>query len=376
VVELNAAHLTINYAQQRKQYALTDKRIAEWHAPRFCITFADQTQLVISNPPPAWLHQLQSDRLERYFHQVQRLRGYWFLLVGIFAVTLYASVKWTIPFLTDATMAMTPSNYLDTFSKTISASALKEIGEPSELCASVQHAVRTSIEQQFLPDQLNQALPISLHFRADLGVNAFALPDGSIILTDDLLYFVTSTQELYSIVAHEMGHVRERHSLHMLIQHTLLTFFWDAITGDLSGTAAFASALPLILQGAAYSRQFERAADDYAMALLQKNNIDTRYLADFFIRMGAETPPQFKDRLKQAVLSKQCEQTRSLDAITASNLLASSDTKLVTDAQPNAQSTNQDGPYWKKLLHMLSTHPSDDERIQRILSQANLPQAK
>jgi Zn-dependent protease with chaperone function len=370
LVELSPEQLTLDYAQQRKQYALTDKPIVEWHAPRLCITFADQTQLVISNPPSAWLQQLQTDRLERYIHQGRQLRVYWCLLLGIFALTLYTTVKWTIPLLTHASMAIIPTDYLDRFSQKISASAIKQIGEPSNLCESVQSTVRSTIEQQFLPDQHSQTLPISLHFRAGLGVNALALPDGSIILTDDLLYFVSSAQELYGIVAHEIGHVRERHSLHMLIQHSLLTFFWDAITGDLNSTAAFASTLPLVLQSTAYSRQFERAADDYAMALLQQKNIDTRYLANFFIRISEETAPQFKDKLKQAELSKHCEQSRSLEAIMASNLIINGDSKPADNAKPNDQAIDQHDSPLKRLIQMISTHPSDDERIQRILSQA------
>ncbi len=361
-VELSSEYLTIHYAQQRKQVDLQDKRICEWHAPRLCITFTeDQTQLVISHPPQAWLDQLQTDAIERYLHRGQHLRGYWLLLIGIFALALYATVKWTIPLMTYATMAITPTHYLDAFSKKISATALDQIGKPSALCTSIQNTVRTTIEQQFLPDQHNQTLPISVHFRSDLGVNALALPDGSIILTDDLLYFVTNAQELYGIVGHEIGHVRERHSLHMLIQQTLLTFFWDAITGDLSGTAGFASALPLILQSTAYSRHFERAADDYAITLLQQRNIDTRYLANFFGRMSAKIAPQFKEKLKQAAFSKNCEQNRSLETITASNLIPIDNTK------PNVTSAEKPQALLKKFTQLITSHPSDDERIKHIL---------
>jgi Zn-dependent protease with chaperone function len=362
LVQLDAQQLTIEYAQQTRHYSLSAKRVCEWHAPRLSITFADKTQLDILHPPPAWLHQLQNDSIERALTQWQQHRGYWLALAAMLTLALYATAKWTIPLLTYAVIAITPDDYLNRFSQTISAQVMEKIGEPSALCASVQNNVRQAIRQNFLPDQTLQALPITLHFRSDLGVNALALPDGSIILTDELLYFVHSPEELYGIVGHEIGHVRERHTLHMLVQQTLLTFFWDTITGDLSGTAAFASTLPLILQSTAYSRRFERAADDYAIGLMQQHHIDTHYLADFFIRMGTKETAEFKDKLKQAALKQDCEKTRSLQDITADNRIIPNNTTTDDDKD------EKNRPLWDKINNLLASHPSDEERIARIMS--------
>lgn len=110
---------------------------------------------------------------------------------------------------------------------------------------------------------------VKLVFRSfDRGPNAFALPDGTVVLTDEIEALLTD-EAVAGVLAHEIGHVAMRHSARQLIQNTATTTLLMAFTGDVS----------LILTGLIaqmvdqhYSREFEREADQFAIDLFIQQN--------------------------------------------------------------------------------------------------------
>ncbi|MCK7469253.1 MAG: M48 family metallopeptidase [Desulfosudis oleivorans] len=75
--------------------------------------------------------------------------------------------------------------------------------------------------------------------------------------------------ELLAVLAHEAGHVAHRHGVQRIIQDSLLAFAISAVTGDASGTSQLFLGLPVMLTELAYSRDFEREADRYALDTLR-----------------------------------------------------------------------------------------------------------
>ena len=128
--------------------------------------------------------------------------------------------------------------------------------------------------------------PHSLQFRAGgpLGANAFALPGGEIVVTDALVRLALRDEEILGVLAHELGHLHERHALRGLIQSSVVGALVAVWLGDVS---SIATALPAAVLDAKYSRDFEREADGYAQELLRANGADTRPLAEFLERLEA-----------------------------------------------------------------------------------------
>ena len=108
--------------------------------------------------------------------------------------------------------------------------------------------------------------PWRLNFRSSrgLGSNAFALPDGNIILLDQLVLQLEEA-EINAVLAHELGHLIHRDALRLLIQKGTIAFAVAAWLGDVSSTAVGVSAL-LLQTG--YSREAELEADAFAARLL------------------------------------------------------------------------------------------------------------
>lgn len=129
-------------------------------------------------------------------------------------------------------------------------------------------------------------------FRASpvIGPNAFALPSGIIVMTDELVHLARNDQEILGVLAHELGHVRYRHTMRSLLESSITALFIAGVTGDIASTTSLAAAAPTVLLQSKYSRDSEREADRYAIDLLQRSGMDPRYFAALLKRLEAKGP--------------------------------------------------------------------------------------
>jgi predicted Zn-dependent protease len=129
-----------------------------------------------------------------------------------------------------------------------------------------------------------------LEFRAGdaVGANALALPSGIVVITDGLVELAHNDEELVAVLAHELGHVRGRHLLRHLLQNSLAGLLMATITGDVLSVTSLSAALPTALIDAKFSRDFEREADDAAIACLKKEGIPLSRYIDILVRLQAQ----------------------------------------------------------------------------------------
>ena len=132
-----------------------------------------------------------------------------------------------------------------------------------------------------------EATPYELHFRdagQTFGPNAFALPGGHIVITDELLRLLGDEPDaVLGVLAHELGHVREQHGLRLTMRASLMGGLLGVAIGDFSSLLAGA---PAVLMQASYSRDFERAADAQAKRLLVDSGRSPRAMRVLFERLG------------------------------------------------------------------------------------------
>ncbi|MBI4410176.1 MAG: M48 family metalloprotease [Gemmatimonadetes bacterium] len=127
-------------------------------------------------------------------------------------------------------------------------------------------------------------------------VNAFALPGGFVYVNRGLVERTDNLAELAGVVAHEIGHVEERHGVEQLerVQRanlglTLAYVLLGRAPGsleragiDVLGTAVFAK----------FSREAENEADAVAVRLLTDARIDPNGLVTFFKELLEERERQ------------------------------------------------------------------------------------
>ncbi|WP_288108945.1 M48 family metalloprotease [Limnobacter sp.] len=129
----------------------------------------------------------------------------------------------------------------------------------------------------------------------DKTINAFALPGGHIGVNSGLIASAHTESELASVLAHEVGHVTQRHIARMYSQQkqTSLVSAAAIIAGILLASSNPDAAQGVIAAGAGYSvnqqlsfsRDSEREADRVGFATLEAAGFNPQGMVDFFGRL-------------------------------------------------------------------------------------------
>ncbi|MBL8494288.1 MAG: M48 family metallopeptidase [Rhodocyclaceae bacterium] len=114
------------------------------------------------------------------------------------------------------------------------------------------------------------------------GANAFALPDGTLVVTDQLVQLAANDDEVLAVLTHELGHAARHHGLRMVLQGSLVGLFLTWYIGDASTLLA---AAPAALLQARYSRGMESEADTWGAAMLRENGMSPGLLASILERL-------------------------------------------------------------------------------------------
>jgi len=108
------------------------------------------------------------------------------------------------------------------------------------------------------------------------------------VITDELVALSEHDEELVAVMAHEVGHARNRHALRSLIQNSLVAGSLFILLGDPSAATSIAAGIPTLLLDRSYSREFEREADDIAFDYLQQRNIPDDRFSSLLQRLEQE----------------------------------------------------------------------------------------
>ncbi|MCH7944165.1 MAG: M48 family metallopeptidase [Proteobacteria bacterium] len=141
-----------------------------------------------------------------------------------------------------------------------------------------------------LTDRLMQELDSRYSFQFAVAdskmINAFAAPGGYIVLYRGLIADAQSPDDVAGVLAHEIGHVVERHATEGIVRATGLALIIQLLLGDPSGALGIGAAAGELLLTLAYSRGDEAEADAIAIELLATAGIDSIGFANFLERMS------------------------------------------------------------------------------------------
>ena len=119
--------------------------------------------------------------------------------------------------------------------------------------------------------------------RQDDSVNAFAMPGGVVVVHTGLLRQAASPGELAGVLAHEVQHVEQRHSLRQMIA----SLGWGALVGVTLGDISAVAAMLAHQAGAmVFSRGMEEQADRLGLQALQRARIAPDGMLHFFQTLG------------------------------------------------------------------------------------------
>lgn len=271
-------------------------------------------------------------RVNRLETWVQKLEQRWhYVLAALVTIAVFSwwGVVHGLPLAAKIVTAWVPINVEAALGNQTLATVDKSICGPSQLSAERQQVLRSNFA--VLTSGLNDGYNYRLEFRdcKGIGSNAFALPGGTIVITDALIKLAENDQQITAVLAHEVGHVRNRHGLRLVLQSAGAAALITALAGDAVSITALAVALPTLLLQTGYSREFETEADTYAFKRLKEIGLSPKYFAEMLTRLESEHAAK-KQAADEAKSGKSSDSSPAFD--------------------------------------YLSTHPNTTERIQRALA--------
>lgn len=137
---------------------------------------------------------------------------------------------------------------------------------------------------QNFANQINFDTHRKLTFKVvnDEEVNAFALPNGTILVHTGILSKIENYQQLAALLGHEATHVKERHSIQILSRSLSGYLIVSIVTGDVNGIMTTIADNANQLNNLSYSRKFEESSDLGSYEILKKNKIDPKGMVELF----------------------------------------------------------------------------------------------
>ncbi len=260
------------------------------------------------------------------------------LLVGL----LISGYQWGLPAAVEKLAHHLPPSFEAKLGDQTMAMLDKDEVKPSTLALADQERLRRLFAQMKQPRQEQTAYRLEFRNGAKIGPNAFALPNGVIVMTDQLVRLAGNDTAVLGVLGHELGHVQRRHFLRNMLQTVGVGMVFNLIAGDVSSVLAVT---PALLLDKKYSRDFEREADDYAIEMMKANAQSLLPIATLFDAMQAEQEEAMRRREEDEEEEGQEEQG---------------------EPRPEARRPESGKKAQREPPNYLSTHPSNAERTARL----------
>lgn len=286
---------------------------------------------------------------------VTRMQTRWSVLLGVTAIAVVGLglfYRYGTPWAATQLTRFVPVTWETSVAGNVLTQMDKGTLKPSKLTKErqleLQARFNTLVQQ--VPTEL-QRYPdyrptYTLSFRSGMGANAFALPGGTVVMTDGLAKAAEkqglSDDALIGVLAHEIGHVAQRHTTRMIVQQGVLQMGMGLALGDVSGIVATGAS---VLTGLAYSRNHEREADCFAIALMGHAKLPTAPMGKLLLAIAQDEDDEEKaDKKKAATSAKE-------------GASAPAEPTAAKKQEPEAM-----GPVWS----LLSSHPDTVERAKEL----------
>ena len=202
------------------------------------------------------------------------------LILCVWGFTVYG-----IPVAADIISETVPSFV----TQTISQQALKMLDDDFFKPSGLESARAEHVKEIFthLCREIQHGSVYKLKMRGSpiIGPNAFALPSGIIVITDELVNLAENDDEIRGVFVHEIAHVRNRHGIRSVLQSAGVFLIISIIAGDITSITSLAATLPTLLIESGYSRKFEKEADTEAGLYFIRKGLSTVAYQNILLRI-------------------------------------------------------------------------------------------
>jgi len=185
------------------------------------------------------------------------------ILVGIIILAgLVITVpKYGLPWMGDQVAHWIPQSWLMMAGDETLEILDESFFSPSELAPQDQDQFTKEFNRMASLVLKDQTARLVFRQSEEIGPNAFALPGGLVVLTDELVEIAEDQAGVIGVLAHELGHVQLKHPARRLVRSLMALALVSLIFDDAATFAEELAAISGSLISLAYTREFEEEAD-------------------------------------------------------------------------------------------------------------------
>ena len=284
--------LKIHQQQKMLYLKLEDGSVQQWDFADLAL-FDGPTHLEIRNSTASSAHlRLEVNAIQkRDIHRVLSKNNlhFQFRQLGLFRILLVAALLfaglvasyiWLLPPLAEKSVEWLPTSVDDQIGNTFFSAVVDPIKIDTKRSAALN-----SFAAEL---KLRNKRPLHFNVVRSEEVNAFALPNGEIVVYTGLLRQIKTPAQLVALLGHEVSHVNERHSMKLLSRNLAGYMIISLLVGDVSGITAILTDNAQQLQQLSYSRSNEEQADELGMKILIANRQDPKGMSQLFEILKSE----------------------------------------------------------------------------------------
>jgi beta-barrel assembly-enhancing protease len=233
---------------------------------------------------PVWVDSLmKSQHLTSRFYHSMRTKGIKIIIPTLIACLsiLIALYMWVLPNIASSVARSLPESFDEKLGDNILASTLSRYATDTFATTKVQQfadSMHLSDKRKITVTVVNSSI-----------LNAFAIPNGHIIVFSALLDTLDQPAELAGLLAHEASHVYLRHSTQTLFRNLAGYMVVSLLVGDVSGISAVMVQNAQNLQNFSHSRKFEAEADHNGIKILHDNNLSADGMLRLLNKLNSKT---------------------------------------------------------------------------------------
>ena len=252
------------------------------------VEFADGARLLLAHDAAidAWFPR--SGRLEGFVDRLEHHAYAVAVAVLVCFATLAIGAIWGVPKAADSIAFRIPPSAEQTLGDEV-LGQLDRLGLETSKLSSHERADLTDRFSRLASDASGE-YRVEFRNAPGIGANAFAIPGGTVVVTDQLVKALVDSREFDAVVAHEIGHQRQRHTLRQALRGSIVAIVAAFFTGDVSSAGTVVVAVPTFLLTSHYSREFEDEADRYAFELLSQRKESPHWFAAAMRHIEAAHP--------------------------------------------------------------------------------------
>lgn len=203
------------------------------------------------------------------------------LTVILLAASIY---RYALPLLVEVAVLVTPPFVPQMIGSGTLASLDRTVFSPSALTEERREEIAAGFARLAgQADGGRDAYRLNFRNGGVIGPNAFALPDGSLVLTDDLVNLAADDRDMIlGVLGHEIAHVEGQHSLRQIYRVAGVAALIMLIAGDVGSGVEDILTQGGTLLALSYSRSAEAEADRRSVELMRSAGYDPAALARFF----------------------------------------------------------------------------------------------